>query len=85
MYGESRKPSFERDLTTSTVGDPVLRNRAERRIRKLLDNPKHHGYHAGGRIRCAWVAGVGDWAIIFDLDEEKRVVTMLRIIDLNDL
>jgi len=49
----------------------------------LRENPKHHSYHAGGQIRCAWVAGVGDWAVIFDLDEENEIVILLRFIDLN--
>lgn len=60
--------AFERDRSKASGKDADFDERVERRIRKLKDNPKHHGYHAGGLIRCNWVAGVGDWAIIYEVD-----------------
>lgn len=59
--------------------------RVERRIKKLEENPKHHGYHAGGLIRCNWVAGVGDRAIIYEVDENAKTVTLLRLLSLDEL
>lgn len=59
--------------------------RVERRIKKLAENPKHHGYHAGGLIRCNWVAGVRDWAIIYEIDEMTETVTLLRFLNLDEL
>ena len=56
-----------------------------RRTIKLEENPKHHGYHAGGLIRCNWVAGVGNSAIIYEVSDDDQVVTLLRFVSLDDV
>lgn len=77
--------AFERDRSKASGKDAVFDERVERRIKKLKDNPKHHGYHAGELIRCNWVAGVGDWAIIYAVDENAKTVTLLRFVNLDEL
>ena len=81
----SRKRAFRNDLATATGRDASLIDRVERRVVKPGDNPKHHGYHAGGRIRCNWVAGVGNWAIIYEIDEIEKTATLLRFVNLDDI
>jgi len=84
-YRLIRKKVFERDISRAVGRDAVFDMRVERRIKKLVENPKHHGYHAGGLIRCNWVAGVGDRAIIYEIDETDETVTLLRFLSLDEL
>ncbi len=77
--------AFERDQSKASGKDSVFDERVKRRIGKLKENLKHHGYHAGGLIRCNWVAGVGDWAIIYEIDENAKTVTLLRFVNLDAL
>ncbi|HKZ60650.1 MAG TPA: hypothetical protein VJ547_12515 [Candidatus Thermoplasmatota archaeon] len=84
-YAIVRPAIFEKDLISHTGGNAILRERVERRIAKLGDNPEHHGYHAGGKIRCNWVAGVGDFAIIYELHERSQTVRLLRFVSLENL
>ena len=74
-----------RDLSRAVGVDAIFDLRVERRIQKLTENPKHHGYHAGGLIRCNWVSGVGNWAIIFEIEESVQTVTLLRFLSLDAL
>ncbi len=80
-YKVVRTELFDGDVA-SLVKDPIQRARVLRRVEKLGDNPAHHGYHAGGLLRCNWVAGVGDWAIIYELDEPGKSVRLLRLVEL---
>lgn len=84
-YRLIRKKTFEQDLSRAAGKDAVFDERVERRIQKLAERPKHHGYHAGGLIRCNWVAGVGDWEIIYDIEEAAHTVTLLRFLNLDQL
>ena len=84
-YRIKPKKIFERDLDKVVRRDSVLAERVNRRISKLAANPKHHGYHAGGAIRCNWVAGVGDWAIVYEIDDSNRIVVLLRFLSLDDV
>jgi len=84
-YRLIRKKAFVRDLSRATGKDAIFDQRVERRIHKLTENPKHHGYHAGGLIRCNWVAGVGDWAIIYEIDDADQSVTLLRFLSLDQV
>ena len=84
-YRLIRKKAFDHDLSRAAGRDAILDMRVERRIQKLADLPKHHGYHAGGLIRCNWVAGVGDWAIIYEIVEAAHTVTLLRFLNLDKL
>lgn len=84
-YRIRRKRIFEKDIDKVVRRDSVLAERVNRRITKLTANPKHHGYHAGGAIRCNWVAGVGDWAIVYEIDDSDRVVVLLRFLSLDDV
>lgn len=84
-YRIIRKKAFEHDLSRAAGKDPIFDVRVERRIQKLAEHPKHHGYHAGGLIRCTWVAGVGDWAIIFEIEDGAHTVTLLRFLNLDQL
>ena len=79
------KKAFDHDLSRATGRDVIFYMRVERRIHKLADLPKHHGYHAGGLIRCNWAAGVGDWAIIYEIVEAAHTVTLLRFLNLDEL
>ena len=76
-----RSKQFDSDVAT-LVKDPVQRSRVLRRVKKLGANPAHHGYHAGDLLRCNWVAGVGDWAIIYEIHEQERSVRLLRLVEL---
>ena len=76
---------FEQDLDKVVRRDSILAERVDRRRDKLTDTPKHHGYHAGGAIRCKWVAGVGDWAIVYEIDDSNKIVTLLRFLSLDDV
>ncbi len=84
-YRIRRTNLFDGDMTKATGRDPLFAERVRRRVLKLGENPKHHGYHAGGRIRCNWVAGVGNWAIIYEVDDTNRTVNLLRFVSLEDL
>ncbi len=84
-YAIGRTRAFREDIERAVRGEPTFRNRVERRIRKIGEHPKHHGYHAGARIRCSWVAGVGDWAIVYDVDEARGTVILLRFLRLDDI
>lgn len=84
-YRIRRKRIFEKDIDKVVRRDSVLAERVNRRMIKLTANPKHHGYHAGGAIRCNWVAGVGDWAIVYEIDDSDRVVVLLRFLSLDDV
>ena len=84
-YHLIRKKAFEHDLSRAAGKDAIFDMRVERRIRKLAEHPKHHGYHAGGLIRCNWVAGVGDWAIIYEIEEAAHTVTLMRFLNLDQL
>jgi len=84
-YRIRTKRIFEKDLDKVLRRDSVLAERVNRRITKLTANPKHHGFHAGGAIRCNWVAGVGDWAIVYEIDDSDRVVVLLRFLSLDDV
>lgn len=80
-YKVVRSRLFDDDAA-SLVKDPIQRARVLRRVKKLGDNPAHHGCHAGGLIRCNWVAGVGDWAIIYEVDKQGKTVRLLRLAEL---
>ncbi|HEY4705005.1 MAG TPA: hypothetical protein VII27_04640 [Thermoplasmata archaeon] len=72
-------------MRSAASGDAIFSGRIQRRVQKVLENPRHHGYHAGGRIRCTWVAGVGNWAVLYDIDETNRAVVLLRFVSLDDV
>ncbi len=74
---------FDRDCSRGP-GDKVFAERLRRRVKKLGDNPAHHGNHAGGLIRCKWKAGIGRWIIVYDLNESQKTVTLLRFLPLED-
>lgn len=80
-YKLVRSKLFDHDVA-SLVKDPVQRARVLRRVEKLGASPTHHGYHAGGLLRCNWVAGVGDWAILYEVDEHGKTVRLLRLVEL---
>ncbi len=84
-YRIRRTGLFDGDVAKATARDPIFAQRVRRRVTKLGENPKHHGYHAGGRLRCNWVAGVGNWAIIYEAGDADRTVTLLRFVSLEDL
>ena len=84
-YALVQKKSFTQDVARATGADSVFLERVKRRVAKLAENPKHHGYHAGGLIRCNWVAGVGSWAIIYEVRDFNRTVVVLRFLSLDDI
>jgi len=84
-YRVVQRKSFTQDVARATSADSVFQERVERRVAKLGENPKHHGYHAGGLIRCNWVAGVGNWAAIYEVSDLDRTVVLLRFLSLDEL
>jgi len=84
-YRLVQKRSFTQDVARAIGADPVFRERVERRVAKLAENPKHHGYHAGGLIRCNWVAGVGNWAMIYEVNDFGGTVVLLRFLSLDEI
>jgi len=84
-YGIEGTRAFRTDFERTIRGEPVFGNRGGRRIQKLGEHPRHHGYHAGAGIRCNWVAGVGDWAIGYTIDEARSTVVLLRFLRLDDI
>jgi len=84
-YRLVQKKSFTQDVARAIGADPIFRERVERRVAKLAENPKHHGYHAGGLIRCNWVAGIGNWAMIYEVNDIEETVVLLRLLSLDDI
>ncbi len=84
-YRIKTKKLFEKDLEKVASRDSVLAERVNRRMAKLAANPKHHGYHAGGAIRCNWVAGVGGWALVYEVNDAQREVILLRFLSLDEV
>jgi len=84
-YRIKTKKLFEKDLERVARRDSVLAERVNRRRAKLAVNPKHHVYHAGGAIRCNWVAGVGDWALVYEVIDAEREVILLRLLSLDEV
>ncbi len=84
-YATRRKRLFDEDLEKAARGSAVFLERVERRIVKIRKSPQHHGYHAGGVVRCSWIAGVGDWAIIYEINEESQTLIFLRFLSLDDV
>ncbi len=78
-----RTEPFDKDCQRGP-GEKVFSERLSRRIKNLEDNPDHHGRHAGGLIRCKWKAGVGQWVIVFELNESQKTVNLLRFLPLED-
>ncbi|MBX8637870.1 MAG: hypothetical protein JRN68_11195 [Nitrososphaerota archaeon] len=75
---------FKEDLKAFTK-DRIFLERVRRRIFKVLENPEHHGVHAGGKIRCRWLAGVGNFYIVYSIHKESSIVCFLRFLDIDDV
>lgn len=80
-YNVVHSKQFDSDLAT-LVKDSVQRSRVLRRVTKLGTSPAHHGYHASDLLRCNWIAGVGDWAIVYEIHEPEKLVHLLRLVEL---
>src|SRR3990172_1544015 len=50
-YCVRRTDLFDEDVTEATGRNPLFAERVRWRLTKLGENPKHHGYHAGGDPR----------------------------------
>jgi mRNA interferase RelE/StbE len=54
------------------------RERVIQAIRKLSDDPRHQGTRKlSGEMPGAWRIRVGDYRVIYDIDDDQRIVTIL--------
>jgi mRNA interferase RelE/StbE len=60
---------------------PFVRSRIEEAIPELAENPRGHPQTAplGGALTGLWRLRVGDYRLIFEIDDRRREVTVVGI------
>lgn len=76
MYRVELKPSARKDLDRLT-GDAW--ERIKEKLLALRDDPRPPGCTKLAGNEGAWRVRVGDWRVIYDIDDASRVVTVLRV------
>jgi len=57
-----------------------VRDRAIRVIRKLAEEPRPRGARKlAGEMRGAWRIRVGDYRVLYDVDDKQRLVILLAV------
>jgi mRNA interferase RelE/StbE len=59
--------------------DATSRKRVDAALRSLLENPRPSGTKKLSGSRHDWRIRVGDYRILYEVDDEGRVVTIWRI------
>ncbi len=75
-YSIEVKPSARKEL--EALPDPVL-SRIVRKLESLADNPRPAGCKKLKGYREQWRVRIGDWRVVYLIDETKKLVSILRI------
>jgi mRNA interferase RelE/StbE len=70
------KPSAEKELDRL---DTVIFDRVDAKVVLLADNPRPIGSKKLKGYRDVWRMRVGDWRIVYSIDDRARIVTILRV------
>jgi mRNA interferase RelE/StbE len=76
MYALLIKRSAERDLRRLPR---VLFERVNERILSLRDDPRPHGVRKLSGALEGWRVRVGDYRILYQIDDEAQTVTIVRV------
>ena len=76
------KPSAEKDLNRL---DNAIFDRVDAKAGLLTDNPRPPGSKKLKGYRDLWRMRVGDWRIVYSIDDRARVVTILRVAHRRDV
>ena len=75
-YSLEIKPSAQKELDAL---DDALFTRTDRKILALADNPRHAGCIKLKVYKDQWRVRVGDWRVLYFIDEASKLVTIARI------
>ena len=75
-YAVEIKPSARKEL--EALPDHVL-SRVVRKIQSLSDNPRPAGCKKLKGYKDLWRIRVGDWRVVYIIDDAVRVVSVTRI------
>ena len=75
-YSVEIKPSAQKELDTI---DDALFQRLDRRIVALAENPRPSGCKKLHGFKDYWRIRVGDWRIVYVVNDSSKVVTITRI------
>ncbi len=75
-YSIEVKPLARKEL--EALPDPVL-SRIVRKLESLADNPRPAGCKKLKGYREQWRVRIGDWRVVYLIDETKKLVSILRI------
>jgi len=75
-YSLEIKQSAQKEL--DAVDDSVFR-RIDRKILALADNPRPPGCKKLRGYKDQWRVRVGDWRVVYLIDDEAKLVTITRV------
>jgi len=75
-YSLEIKQSAQKEL--DALDDSVFR-RIDRKILALADNPRPPGCKKLRGYRDQWRVRVGDWRVVYLIDDEAKLVTITRV------
>lgn len=70
------KPAAERDMDRLPAG---AQHRAAAKIDGLADNPRPPGSTKLAAGSATWRVRVGDYRVVYEVDDERQVVTITRV------
>jgi mRNA interferase RelE/StbE len=70
------RPAAERDLRALT---PTILERVDARIRALAENPRPHGFERLRGPQGGFRLRVGDYRILYDVDDAQQMVMIARV------
>ena len=76
MYDIYLESAAERDLKRLS---PTALHRLSEHIRSLAENPRPTGCHKIMGSRSDWRIRVGDYRIIYEIDEKAHTIKVMRI------
>jgi mRNA interferase RelE/StbE len=76
VYRLELRPSAAKDLDRLT-GEAA--QRVFERVRALRDDPRPAGCVKLAGDESAWRIRIGDWRVIYDIDDAARLITILRV------
>jgi mRNA interferase RelE/StbE len=75
-YSLDVKHSAQREL--DSLDDSVFK-RIDRKILALADNPRPPGCKKLRGYRDQWRIRVGDWRVVYLIDDEAKLITIMRV------
>ncbi|MFO0701890.1 MAG: type II toxin-antitoxin system RelE/ParE family toxin [Nitrospira sp.] len=75
-YSIEVKPSARKEL--EALPDPILA-RIVRKLESLADTPRPSGCKKLKGYKEQWRIRIGDWRVVYLIDETKKLVSILRI------